>query len=345
MSPRKYDDDELDDLFADLEQAGSIRGLPRTIRGNHSRPKKKSAKPAPVVKLTDADEEKFEYTYKAGELEAGWLYDSLGRFYEQKWIDDILRAIKGGKEASVYLCRGNATSGEEFLAAKVYRPRKFRQLRNDHLYREGRANVDESGNTITNKGMLHAIRKRTDWGRELLHTSWLRYEFDTLRILHAAGADVPRPFACDENAILMQYFGDEVMGAPTLNDVDLDLSEVKPLYQRVLHNIELMLEHNKVHGDLSAFNILYWDGEIALIDFPQAIHPEVNRSAYRIFERDVTRVCEYFQRYGLRINPRKIAAGFWQKYQLQQAPMVDPKILGEDRDEERSIWESLKNAR
>jgi RIO kinase 1 len=120
-----------------------------------------------------------------------------------------------------------------------------------------------------------------------------------MQVLHAAGADIPKPYASGNNAILMGYYGDAIMGAPTLNDVDLDRTEARQLFERVIHNIDLMLSHNRVHGDLSAYNILYWDGDIVLIDFPQAIHPEINHSSYKIFQRDVVRVCEYFARQGM----------------------------------------------
>ncbi|RPJ43474.1 MAG: hypothetical protein EHM21_11485, partial [Chloroflexi bacterium] len=174
-------------------------------------------------------------------------------------------------------------------------------------------------------------------------TSWLEHEYKTLAILHEAGADVPRPFASGSNAILMSYYGDEVMGAPTLNEVSLPAAESRTLFERVIHNIDLMLSKGRIHGDLSAFNILYWEGDIALIDFPQAVRPEENRSAFRIFERDVQRICEYFQRQGVRSNPRQLAAEMWKRHNQLFVPLVDPKALGEDRDDERDIWDTLKN--
>ncbi len=50
---------------------------------------------------------------------------------------------------------------------------------------------------------------------------------------------------------------------------------MRPLYERLLRNIEIMLEHGIVHGDLSAYNVLYWEGQITLIDFPQVVSPTV----------------------------------------------------------------------
>jgi RIO kinase 1 len=347
MAQRGYDDD-LDDLSEHFGASIRVRNIPRKKRNgrapNPNQPAiRREENYRTLSSLADQQDQQFSMTYKSGRHEALWLEDSLQNFFNHQWFNDVLRMVKGGKEASVYLCQGNETTGLDYLAAKVYRPRRFRNLKNDWLYREGRANLDESGNRINNKGMLHAMRKRTEYGRELLHTSWLEHEFTTLKLLYEAGGDVPKPLASDSNAILMEYLGDEIMGAPTLNDVSLTAGEAGVLFERVIHNIDLMLEHSRIHADLSAFNILYWEGEISLIDFPQAIHPNENRSAYRIFERDVLRVCEYFQRQGVKNNPRKLSADLWQKHQFRFVSLVDPKMIGEDREDERDIWESLKN--
>ncbi len=50
--------------------------------------------------------EVFNFTYQASRHERGWIVDSLGGFYEQRWLDDVLRLVKGGKEANVYLMPG-----------------------------------------------------------------------------------------------------------------------------------------------------------------------------------------------------------------------------------------------
>jgi len=83
-----------------------------------------------------------------------------------------------------------------------------------------------------------------------------------------------------------------------------------------------MLSNNLIHGDLSAFNILYWQGAITLIDFPQVVAPSVNSNAFRIFERDVVRICEYFNRQGVHSSPRKIARDLWADYGFQQDVLI-----------------------
>lgn len=347
--PRNYasPDDDFDELDAPTP-------LPR-IKSRPPAGQGKNGKPRPLrkdrrdlqqqIELSQAQEnsmQALEYSYQASRHEHQWIVDSLTGFYQQHWFDDILRLLKGGKEASVYLCSGHPSTGKEFIAAKIYRPRRFRNLKNDHLYREGRDNLDSSGNVIINDGMLHAMRKRTSYGLELLHASWIEHEYQTMKILHAAGCDLPTPYASGNNAILMDYIGDRDTPAPTLNGIHLTSSEARPLFQRVLHNVEVMLAHNRIHADLSAYNILYWQGAITLIDFPQAVHPEQNHSAFRIFERDVVRVCEYFSRQGVRADGHKLASKLWTAHHHRLYPVADPKYLDDADEADRRYWETYK---
>ena len=76
--------------------------------------------------------------YVPARFEAAWLRASIASFYEEEWISDVLASVKGGKEANVYRCQAHPNTGEQLLAAKVYRPRQFRNLRNDKAYRDGR---------------------------------------------------------------------------------------------------------------------------------------------------------------------------------------------------------------
>ncbi|MCB8985989.1 MAG: serine protein kinase RIO, partial [Ardenticatenaceae bacterium] len=72
--------------------------------------------------------------------------------------------------------------------------------------------------------------------------------------------------------------------------------------------------HHLIHGDLSAYNILYWDGDIWLIDFPQVVDARANPHAPELLRRDVTRVCEYFARYGVESDPLQLTLDMWRPY-------------------------------
>ena len=304
-------------------------------------------KPGVASELTEQKDviDTYKFSYRASRHERLWIIDSLSGFYEQQWFSDVLRLVKGGKEASVYQCLGSAATGDRYLAAKIYRPRQFRHLRKDHLYREGRANLDADGNPITEDGMLNAIRKRSAYGLQLAHTSWLAHEYNALQVLHAAGGDVPAPYAASDNCILMEYVGGDNLAAPALIEIELEPDEAQPLFARVLKNIELMLAKDLVHADLSAYNILYWQGEIKLIDFPQVIHPDRNSNAYQIFARDVSRVCEYFARLGVPSKPRRIAAELWTAFNRRLHPDVHPALLDDQDERDRAYWDKLVDER
>jgi RIO kinase 1 len=293
----------------------------------------------------DDSKANFKFTYKAARFEEWWLLESIGDFYEHKWISDVLMRLKGGKEASVYLCRSGPAIDAPLVAAKVYRPRSLRNLKNDGQYRTGRSDLDESGHVIVDDGALHAMEKRTAYGEELRHQSWIAYEFQTLEMLHASGADVPKPHAMEKNAILMDYIGELGNAAPTLNSVTLDPDEVEPLFERVIRNIDLLLSNERIHGDLSAYNILYWDGDISLIDFPQVVPPESNPAAWTIFLRDVTRICQYFASQGLTHETRKLAADLWTSHGHRITREVHPRHLDPEKREDRSLWEAQRTTK
>lgn len=289
--------------------------------------------------IDPALETNYPYTYHASQHERQWLLASIEEFHEQNWFEDVLAMVKGGKEATVYLCSAPEGMEQRLLAAKVYRPRRFRNLKKDHLYREGREQLDATGKVILDDRSHHAMQKKSSYGLELLHTSWIGHEVRTMEVLHAAGVDLPRVYASSDNAIMMDYIGDESSAAPTLNSVNLTTTEARPLFERVMHNIELMLRNNRVHADLSAYNILYWNGKITLIDFPQAIHPDENPNAWRIFARDVARVCDYFATQGVKSDPHALAARMWKSKGRALNPQIDPLFLDPDKEEDRQAWQ------
>ena len=284
----------------------------------------------------------YPMTYKPARFEEVWLRSSLRSFYEEELIVDVLAQIKGGKEANVYRCLAHPRTGAELLAVKVYRPRKFRNLANDRTYREGRQILIADGRPAkaTDQRIMRALGKKTDYGVQVQHTSWLMHEYTTLKELHRDGAAVPEPVGANENAILMGYRGDRLQAAPALYQISLGRREAGSLFAEVLRNVDLLLQHGLVHGDLSAYNILYWDGAITLIDFPQVTVVHANRNAQAILQRDVRRVCEYFARQGVRRDPLTIAADLWDRYGQKdygepEFGIADDDEIERDEDDER----------
>jgi RIO kinase 1 len=313
--------DKYEQYEAMFDPMGAVSEMRRRPKANH---KPKKTRDQIIAELTDdtSDVELgFNTTYRPSRYESGWLLSSLYSFYDEGLITDVLAQVKGGKEASVYRCQGNPTTGAGLLAAKVYRPRMFRNLRNDKMYRQGREILLAGGGPAgRDSGYIErAIRNKTTFGLQAAHTSWLMYEFTAMERLYEAGGAVPRPVAPSPNAILMSYHGDERMAAPTLNTVNLEPDEAEFLFREVLRNVDLMLQHDLVHGDLSAYNILYWapegpPGEITLIDFPQVVNLRSNVKARFILRRDIQRTCEYFQQQGVDCDPAAIMDDLWSRH-------------------------------
>jgi RIO kinase 1 len=264
-------------------------------------------------------------TLDATSEEQSWIVEHLNLFADSKTLTAVLRRVKGGKEANVYCCAAHPDTGLDLIAAKLYRARKWRNLRNDSRYRQGRPVLTAGGQAIDARDWrLHkAIAQKSAAGLEATQASWIEYEYQTMLRLVQAGVDVPRPLKHGQNVILMEYIGDEIMPAPTLSHITLERDEAHQLFQRMLRNIELMLAAQIVHGDLSAYNVLYWAGEIAIIDFPQVVDPRQNSEAGDIFRRDVERICQYFSRYGVSSQPARLARDLWARYAAAGAPVVD----------------------
>jgi RIO kinase 1 len=246
--------------------------------------------------------------------ERQWLIDSVASFYRDNLITDVTRIVKGGKEANVYCCLAGPTTGVDLIAAKLYRPRMLRHLRNDALYKEGRLLLGADGKEAKGDREARAIRKKTRFGQRLDILNWIMHEFDVHEALFRAGVDVPRPIAHSGNTILMAYVGDQWSAAPALNEVRLDESEARRLFERIMENIQIMLTNHFIHADLSAYNILYWEGKGYIIDFPQLVDARKNRNAQSLLERDVERVCQYFARCGVDSDPGELAANLWREY-------------------------------
>ena len=315
-----YDNDSFDEYESLASRIGAWQPVvDGRYRSREQRKPSKKSKQQEIADLTESPdvlEEDFQISYTPARYEAVWLRDSLQPFFTQALLEDILALVKGGKEANVYLCKATSALSTPYIAAKVYRPRQFRNLRNDKMYREGRELLSGLGIPIKNQDnrQMRAIRNKTAFGAELTHVSWLMHEYVTLQRLHELGAAVPMPLGVGENAILMAFIGDRYQPAPVLHGVTLPTAEAQRLFEHVLYNIELMLEHGMIHGDLSAYNILYWEGNVTLIDFPQVTLSESNHNAYRIFHRDVQRICDYFAGQGVSGSPVAIANSLWAKH-------------------------------
>ena len=214
-----------EDLYEDYEsfffpnrRRQLARRTPAVLQTDHHHPP-----PESIVEQMQGEEE-FMPSFSASHNERRMLQAQLTSFYQEHIITDVLAPVKGGKEATVYCCQAHPSTGLDLIAAKIYRPRAFRSLRNDAVYKEGRESLDAEGKAIRDTRRHRALAKKTRYGKEVDIGSWIEHEFATMKMLYEAGADVPKPLARAGTTILMEYLGDVRLPAPALVGVTLDAS-------------------------------------------------------------------------------------------------------------------------
>jgi len=329
-------EDDLDDDFdeADFIKSNRDRRELKRARENQkpvlTRQSDKAQEVLREAAASGVETDTFNPSFVCKFFERDWVIEYLGGFFHSNMISDVIARVKGGKEANVYTCVARPHVGPELLAGKLYRPRMHRNLKNDAEYRQGGDLVGEDGKALRKEREQRAVAKRTKVGLEMLQQSWLSNEFGTLTMLHEAGALVPKPYSNGEHAMLMEYLGERGQPATTLNHITLEATEAKRLFDVVVENIRLMLKHNVIHGDLSAYNIMYGQGDIRIIDFPQATNPYRNPHAYKFFARDVERVCQYFEQYDIDVRHWQLSRALW-----KQVLGVEPS---ETKDIQRGRW-------
>jgi RIO kinase 1 len=221
-------------------------------------------------------------------------------------IDDVRARLMSGKEAAVFIVERRG----ELIAAKVYKDRDQRTFKATASYTEGR-------NQTRNTRDKRAMGKRSSYGKELVEASWRDMEYQALQEAFMNGVRVPEPFLLYESVLLMELLVDET-GAPAPRLADFELSpEVATLLHREIYGqVRLLLRCGKIHGDLSAFNILVARHGPTLIDLPQVVDASMNNSAPTILQRDLQNVTEHLARFDSRLlRFRDCGSVLWHHYQ------------------------------
>ena len=242
--------------------------------------------------------------------------DVLEPLFDEGWIDGVIRTVKSGKEATVYVCRGTSRSGEELVAAKVYRSVEQRGFKNAAVYWEG-------GMRQMSRRTRVAANKRSAFGKDVLFGAWIHRERDTLEALHAVSANVPRPITQLGSVLLLSWIGDQEEAAPQLRQVRFEPEKARRVFDFLLGQVALWLSANVVHGDLSEYNVLFWRGRPVVIDFPQAVDPRFNRNAYSLLQRDIANLARHFERFGVRRDLRATTSEMWDRW-LNSDPWLAP---------------------
>jgi RIO kinase 1 len=219
-------------------------------------------------------------------------------------IDEVLRPLKSGKEASVWL----VVRGQETCCAKVYKDAGSRGFHKLAEYQEGRK--------ARGSRDARAMGKRSRHGRREQEEAWKNAEVDALYRLQSAGVRVPRPQGYFNGVLLMEMVADAHGDpAPRLNDVQPTAEEARQWHAFLIRQIVLMLCAGLVHGDLSEYNVLLGSDGPVVIDFPQAVDAAGNNNAFAMLQRDADNITAYCGRFAPDLLDSQFPHEIWNLYQ------------------------------
>lgn len=219
----------------------------------------------------------------------------LNALSKMGFLDELISGIKTGKEASVFL--GKNSDG--FVAVKMYTDLRVRSFRRDASYREGRF--------IGDSRIQKAIEQGSQTGLDAHQILWVQEEFRQLKHLYGHGVRVPKAIAVNGISLIMEFIGDENGNpAPRISDLKMEKDEADEAFRQSVQNLKLIVGSGRVHGDYSAFNILWHNERAVVIDFPQVIEFKNNRNANAFLERDVHSLCKSFMKQGVKTDEAKV---------------------------------------
>jgi RIO kinase 1 len=219
-------------------------------------------------------------------------------------IDEVLRSLKSGKEATVYVVR----SGERLLCAKVYRDMGQRSFQKRASYQEGRK--------VRGSRQARAMGKSTRFGKKEQEAAWKNAEVDALYQLVAADVRVPKPYGYFNDVLLMEMVTDaDGDPAPRLGEVDLPEPLALEYHAFLIRQVVRMLAIGLIHGDLSEFNVLIGRDGPVIIDLPQVVNAAGNNGALAMLQRDVNNLRGTLGRFAPQLLATEYAREMWSLFE------------------------------
>ena len=236
------------------------------------------------------------------DLERGHILHTFGapdweRLSSDRWqatggerlVGEVHGMVGDGKEATVYWCAGTDVLGIADCIAKVYRAQTYRAFNNAGSYFDAQSLRDRRGRK--------AVRQGTKRGREIAHANWVEREWETMTCLADNDASVPQPYARSSDAILMEFLGSTEPAPLLLRARFVDETQARAAFEEIMANVALFLALDIVHGDLSAYNVLWVADRPVIIDFPQHVDPRSHPDGQNLLFRDVANIVQFFARH------------------------------------------------
>ncbi|MCW8826414.1 MAG: serine protein kinase RIO [Gammaproteobacteria bacterium] len=261
----------------------------------------------------------------------------LKPLYEDGLVDEVIRQLMSGKEATVYIVR----CGSEIRCAKIYKEASKRSFKQAVQYQEGRK--------VRNSRRARAMEKGSKFGRDQQEEAWHNAEVDALYRLADAGVRVPQPYGCFDGVLLMELITDEEgQVAPRLNDVSMSAELALEDHAMMMKYVMRMLCVGLVHGDLSEFNVLVDEFGPVIIDLPQAVDAAGNNHAEWMLERDVNSITNYYAQFAPQLKGSRYAKEIWALYEAGELH-PDVELTGQFKEDNHtadvdSVMEEIKAA-
>jgi RIO kinase 1 len=253
-------------------------------------------------------------------------------------IDQVLRPLKSGKEAAVYVVR----CGDEIRCAKVYKDLAQRSFQARVQYQEGRK--------VRGSRQARAMGKATKFGRKEAEAAWKNAEVDALYALAAAGVRVPQPHGYFNGVLVMELITDvDGHSAPRLGEVDLSADTAREYHRFLMQQVASMLCAGLIHGDLSEYNVLVGPDGPVIIDLPQVVSAAGNNSARMMLRRDVGNLTISLSRFAPELLDTHYAEEMWALFE-QGELRADSELTGQFVFDESavdvdSVMQSIIDAR
>jgi len=250
---------------------------------------------------------------------------SLQALIDDGAIDEVLRPLKSGKEAAVYVVR----SGEDVRCAKVYKDMAQRSFQQRVQYQEGRK--------VRGSREARAVGKASKYGRRQQEAAWKNTEVEALYQLRDAGVRVPEPHGYFHGVLVMELVTDEAgFAAPRLGEVELSAEQARQYHRQLVREVVRMLCCGLIHGDLSAYNVLVGPDGPVVIDFPQVVSAAGNNAARSMLLRDVNNLTATLGRWAPELLDTWYGEEMWAMYQAGEL-MPDSVLTGQFEHDESSV--------
>ena len=253
-------------------------------------------------------------------------------------IDEVMRPLKSGKEAAVYVVR----AGDDVRCAKVYKDMAQRSFKQRVQYQEGRK--------VRGSREARAIGKASKYGRKQQEAAWKNTEVDALYQLRDAGVRVPEPYGYFHGVLVMELVVDaDGHSAPRLGEVELAPEQARGFHRFLMRQVVKMLCVGLIHGDLSEYNVLVAPDGPVIIDLPQVVSAAGNNAARAMLLRDVNNLTASLGRWAPELLDTWYAEEMWALFEAGElhpdSELTGKFVHDESTADLASIREAINDAR